>query len=335
MARRQRRWAVLLAFVLAAIAYAVPPAAAAPGDSAPSIDDEGVPSTLREVLDSTGRGYLKARTALGRSKQRQLALRLDLEQAEARRDDLLPGVRRMAGEAYRTGRVTSVGVLMSGTDPGRFLERAQALYEINQLNDSRLRALNAAVAAADSARGAVDREVAEEQRQLTAMAQQKRAAEKALALVGGAELTGGLVDATSPIARAAPRGSDGQFRDESCSQPDPTTGGCITARTLNALREAKKARFTRFVGCYRPGGPFEHPRGRACDWSLRSRGYSPARTTDEKVYGNNLTAFLVRNADRLGILYVIWYRKIWFPATGWKSYTGPKDHKDHVHMSML
>ena len=39
-----------------------------------------------------------------------------------------------------------------------------------------------------------------------------------------------------------------------------------------------------------------------------------------KNYGNNLMAFLVRNADRLGVLYVIWFRQIWFPATGWKSY---------------
>jgi hypothetical protein len=46
-------------------------------------------------------------------------------------------------------------------------------------------------------------------------------------------------------------------------------------------------------------------------------------------------AFLVRNADRLGIYYVIWYAQIWFPATGWKSYHGPSNHKDHVHVSML
>ncbi len=32
---------------------------------------------------------------------------------------------------------------------------------------------------------------------------------------------------------------------------------------------------------------------------------------------------------------MIWYRQIWFPATGWKYYDGPKDHKDHVHMSIV
>jgi hypothetical protein len=54
-----------------------------------------------------------------------------------------------------------------------------------------------------------------------------------------------------------------------------------------------------------------------------------------KNYGNNLMAFLVRNADRLGIYYVIWYAQIWFPATGWKAYHGVSNHKDHVHVSLL
>jgi peptidoglycan DL-endopeptidase CwlO len=47
-------------------------------------------------------------------------------------------------------------------------------------------------------------------------------------------------------------------------------------------------------------------------------------------------AFLVRNADRLGIYYVIWFKQIWFPATGvWKAYHGVSDHTDHVHVSLL
>jgi hypothetical protein len=48
-----------------------------------------------------------------------------------------------------------------------------------------------------------------------------------------------------------------------------------------------------------------------------------------------LMAFLVRNADRLGIYYVIWYAQIWFPATGWHAYHGVSNHKDHVHVSLL
>jgi hypothetical protein len=89
------------------------------------------------------------------------------------------------------------------------------------------------------------------------------------------------------------------------------------------------------VGCHRNGGPFEHPKGRACDWSLQQSGFSVSHNADMKRYGNDLMAFLVRNADRLGVLYVIWFKQIWFPATGWKNYHGPSNHTDHVHVSML
>ena len=176
---------------------------------------------------------------------------------------------------------------------------------------------------------------AEQNQNLAAMQKQKEAAEKALALVGGKSLTGGFVVAKSPVAAPAPRNADGGFSPESCSVNDPTTDGCITPRTYHMYQEVKKAGFNRFVGCHRNGGPFEHPKGRACDWSLQKRGFSVAHNADMKNYGNNVMAFLVRNADRLGVLYVIWYRQIWFPATGWKSYHGASTHMDHVHDSML
>ena len=330
------RWS--LAVVLIAIGIVVQPThgvAAEPKDDSAAVDDEGAPELLREVLDATGRRYARAKSALDSSMRRQLTLRVKMQQAQARRDALLPEVVRMAAESYRFGKVTPLSALLNTTSPDAFLLKAQMFDEVNRVNDRRLRELNDAASTVQRAKAEMDREVTEGRLQLKIMNKQKSQAEKALALVGGEELTGGLVAATSPVARAAPRGPNGEWRDETCSEDDPTTGGCVTPRTLNALREAKKAFFTRFVGCYRPGGPYEHPKGRACDWSLRSKGFSPARNTDEKIYGNNLAAFLVRNADRLGILYVIWYQKIWFPATGWKSYSGPKDHKDHVHMSML
>ncbi len=167
------------------------------------------------------------------------------------------------------------------------------------------------------------------------MKKQKETANKALALVGGESLTGGFVLAKSPVAAPAPRNADGGFSAEKCSVNDPTTDGCITPRTLHMYQEVKKAGFNRFVGCHRNGGPFEHPKGRACDWSLQKSGFSVAHNADMKNYGNNVMAFLVRNADRLGIYYVIWFAQIWFPATGWKAYHGDSSHKDHVHVSML
>jgi hypothetical protein len=241
----------------------------------------------------------------------------------------------VAAASYRTGSLSSLGFLLNSRSSDAFLQRAMSLNEMNALNDSRLRALNDAVNDVAVRKAALDQEIRSEQKLLAAMDREKSQAEKALSLVGGENLTKGFVVATSPKAAPAPRNADGGFSSESCSVPDPTTGGCITPRTFHMFKEVKKAGFNRFVGCHRNGGPFEHPKGRACDWSLQRRGFSVAHTADMKKYGNDLMAFLVRNADRLGILYVIWFKQIWFPATGWKSYHGPSAHTDHVHVSML
>lgn len=204
------------------------------------------------------------------------------------------------------------------------------------VNAGKLAEVNEAKSRAENAKLALDAEVREQQKQTNLMAKKKTEADKALALVGGRGFTGGLVDATSPVARIAPgQTADGGWRGESCSENDPTTSGCVTPRTLHMYKEVKRAGFNRFVGCYRPGGPWEHPKGKACDWSLQKSGFSPWHNNDTRMYGNNLAAFLIRNSDRLGIYYVIWNRQIWFPANGWSSYSGPSNHTDHVHVSLL
>ncbi len=215
------------------------------------------------------------------------------------------------------------------------LQRAISLAEINALNDQKLHQLNQAIAEVSAAKARLDQEVASQKQSLAVMAKQKQAAEDALTLIGGDSLTQGDVVATSPQAAPAPRNADGGFSPEPCTVPDPTTDGCITARTLHMYQEVKKAGFNRFVGCHRNGGPFEHPKGRACDWSLQKSGFSVAHNRDMKDYGNNLMAFLVRNADRLGVLYVIWFKQIYFPGVGWHAYHGDSEHTDHVHVSIL
>ncbi len=227
-------------------------------------------------------------------------------------------------------------MLLESDAPDSFVQRAAVLDEMNMVNEKKLAEVNEVKARAEQAKLALDTEVREQQKQTALMAKRKSEADKALSLVGGKGFTGGLVDATSPVAKIGPgRTADGDWKAQSCSENDPTTSGCVTPRTLHAYKEVKRAGFNRFVGCYRPGGPWEHPKGRACDWSLQKSGFSPWHNEDTRTYGNNVAAFLIRNADRLGIYYVIWNRQIWFPATGWSSYSGPSNHTDHVHMSLL
>lgn len=339
MTARPRRWLVLaLAPLVATAAMLVAPAAPASADpdtTTATADDGDDNQLLNEVLDSTGRRYLAAQAAVAKSTKTQVALNSDVKAAEAKRDALIPEVGALAAQQYRTGGLTSTSFLLNSHDSSSFLARAISLEELNALNDGKLRELDKAIDEVTAAKNRLDQEVATQKQNLDAMAKQKAAAEGALKLVGGESLTQGFVVAKSPIADPAPRNADGGFSPEACNVNDPTTDGCITARTYHMYLEVKKAGFNRFVGCHRNGGPFEHPKGRACDWSLQNSGFSVAHNADMKNYGNNLMAFLVRNADRLGILYVIWYRQIWFPATGWKAYHGDSTHMDHVHVSML
>ena len=348
MTARPRRWLILalaplVAATLAVVAPASPASAEPDGSSTKSTKktggtaapDEGKEdSLLSDVLDSTGRRYLAAKSAVKKSTTTQLDLAVKVRSAEARRDLLIPQVGKIAGQQYRNGGLSTASFLLDSPGAGGFLDRAISLEEMNSLNDNKLHELNEAIDEVSRTKARLDQEVKTQKANMLLMAKQKEAADKALALVGG-DLTDGFVDATSKKAAPAPRDGDGGFGPQSCNVKDPTTSGCITARTLHMLKETKKAGFNRFVGCHRNGGPFEHPKGRACDWSLQKSGFAKYHNADTKKYGNDLMAFLVRNADALGLLYVIWNKQIWFPTRGWSSYRGPSTHEDHVHVSML
>ena len=339
MTASPRRWLILALAPLVAVSMMLvspaSPVQAAPGGSSDTPDDGEDDPLLNEVLDSTGRRFLAAKAAVTKSTKAQLNLAVQVRDAEAKRDALIPEVSVIAAQQYRMGKLTSASFLLRSSGSDNFLRRAVSLEEINTLHDKKLAELNDAIRNVSVNKQRLDQEVKSGQANLATMQKQKEAAENALAKVGGKTVTGGFVTAKSPVAKAAPRNSSGGFSAEGCRVDDPTTGGCVTSRTLHMYKETKKAGFNRFVGCHRSGGPFEHPKGRACDWSLQNSGFAPWHNQDTREYGNNLMAFLVRNADRLGILYVIWNRQIWFPASGWRSYSGPSAHTDHVHVSML
>lgn len=66
----------------------------------------------------------------------------------------------------------------------------------------------------------------------------------------------------------------------------------------------------------------DHPRGLALDFMTRS-----------KSRGDALAADLIGNAAKWNVTYVIWWRRIWSPGRGWRPYSGPSTHTDHVHAS--
>jgi hypothetical protein len=68
----------------------------------------------------------------------------------------------------------------------------------------------------------------------------------------------------------------------------------------------------------------DHPKGLALDFMVYTN----------KGKGDAIAQYAIANAARLGITYVIWYRRIYVISEGqWKDYHGPVPHTDHVHVS--
>ncbi|MGK5680688.1 coiled-coil domain-containing protein [Actinoplanes sp. URMC 104] len=328
----QRRLSTVLVMVLAALLLTSTVAQAAP--------DEGDDKTLRSALESAAKGQAVAIQRLKASKKRAAQLQVTVKQAQAAAKAMEGRVAEIASRSYRLGRPSTVSMLLDSSSPDLFLERIERLDMMGQLDGQVLTQYRASLSKAQAAKVAIDKEVREQTKQVAALTKKKEEASRALASVGGGRVAGGFISASSPLAKPAPRNSDGSWPDESCTISDPTSDGCLTPRTLHAYQEARADGFTRYTVCWSQRNSGEHPKGRACDMSSNEKTYktSPA-TGDDREYGDRLAAYFVKNADRLGVMYVIWFRQIWLPGDGWKSYSGSggasAEHTNHVHVSML
>lgn len=345
--RRAARVAALIvvAFTLSVGLAPVGPAAAAPPARQIAVNDdpEGGTPALRAELEAASKGYLDAKQALTESVQRQQQLTAKLKTAKTEQAERTELVEQIADQAYRTGPLRTASVLLDNTSTANFLDRVATLEAMAANENRALHELQQTQEQIAQDTRAGEAEIIEQRKQEALMAKRKQQAEQALAVANEqASAAAAATNTTqnSTQAAPAPRNPDGSWPAETCSVNDPTPAdGCITPRTLHALNEAKAAGFTRYVSCYRPGSSGEHPKGRACDFAAQQDGFGGDATGDDRTYGNNLAAFLVGNADQLAVLYVIWYRQIWLPSSGWKSYSGAagdpsSDHTNHVHLSV-
>ncbi|WP_245908237.1 coiled-coil domain-containing protein [Pseudosporangium ferrugineum] len=337
-----------LALVAPAAATAAPRPLAAPGDSGD--DGEGGSKSLVEQLEAASKGFVEAKEALERSKKRQLELAARLKEIDAELGPQQSALDDVVRQSYRTGRLGPMGALLSADSAGGLLDRAQMLQTVAVKQERTIRELKDTRTKQEQAKVAIDTEIRSQQRQLNIMAKRKSQAENALKAANAAAAADDETDSSSASsgsgsggnssrAAAARRNSDGSLPDESCSVNDPTTSGCITPRTLHAMKEAQKDGFTRYVACFRHQNSGEHPKGRACDFAADRNGFGGVATGSSRDYGNRLANYFINNASRLGVLYVIWFRRIWLPSSGWKAYSRGQgdpssDHTNHVHLSM-
>ena len=356
---RRRRWGAVLAAVLVAVVglQSVPAGAAEPdpAETAPPIEFDGTTDSLRDQLNVTQEAWLDAKVALDSSAERQVELRTQLAgfqtQIEAQQVDL-GKISHVAFVSSGYSRIS--GILASGSMQA-YLDGAGLIDALALRETMLIQALVDAKADAARAQAEIDAEIARQRELEQVMFDRNQQAEQALWAAAGGQDTGGFSVAASDVAEPAPRNPDGSWlaeyipRDRSgypAVQEVTVTGniyatGYITPRTAHAVEQAKVAGFTRFISCYVNKSSGEHPRGRACDFAVRPDNIFGGDdvTGEAKSYGDQLAQFLVFNAERLGVLYVIWYRQIWTVSSGrWKSYSGCCDashkHTNHVHLSM-
>jgi hypothetical protein len=302
---------------------------------------EGGTAEMRRQLDEAQRGYLDAKAALDASVARQQELAVTLESIEAQLDVEALVVGRIARNAYMSAGFTGLTGVMASGSTERFLTGMSLLNVLATREGNAVRNLLEIQANAEAAQAAIEAELAIQNELLIEMENRKQQAQQALWSVGGGQPVSGFSAEASVVAEPAPRNESGGWSPESRTVYEPATGGYITPRTAHAVAEAQKAGFTRYVACYRSledGG--EHPRGRACDFAVhQGHGYGGDAYGEARDYGTNLAAFFVFNAERLGVLYIIWYQQIWMASSNrWYSYSGCCDpsskHTNHVHLSM-
>jgi hypothetical protein len=325
--------------VVAALLLGAAPATAAPGGDA-SGEENGVAPTLLEQLDVTNRAYLEAKAISDASKARQAEIQTALAKAEKRLAELADEVGATANAAYRGSKFNLTAALLEDSKSADDL--LQGITTVSYLawrDDRELREYVIAKREYANQLKALEAEVRLQEEQTRQMEKRKDEALKALKAAGNGGVVNG-VPVPTPTATQAPRGANGSWPAESATVDDPTTGGRITPRMFHAYTEARRAGFDHFTGCFRPGDRFEHPKGRACDFAANRNGFSGAAQGADRTYGDRLAGWMVGNADRLGVLYVIWYRQIWTPAAKWHSYgrasgDPASDHTNHVHLSIL
>jgi hypothetical protein len=333
----QKTVAALLVALVAAAGLASP-ARAAPGSSGD--DGEGGSKSLTQQLDAASRGYLEAKDKLAASKKQQAGLAARLKQIDNEMAPRQAAFDEVVQESYRAGRLGPMSALLTASTSAGFLDRAEMLQTVAARQQAAVRDLKTARETQARAKAAIDATVRDQQKQVAVMATRKAQAETALKAANAGQDDpqpgdGGRSSRATPVKRNA----DGSLSPEGCTVNDPTTDGCITPRMLHALQQAKAAGFTHYVACFRHQDSGEHPKGRACDFAADKGGFGGVATGASKDYGNRLANYFINNSDELGVLYVIWFRRIWLPSSGWKAYTGgngdpSSEHQNHVHLSV-
>src|SRR4051812_44373599 len=129
-----RRCAAVIALFVAASVLLLT-AVTAPAMADP---DEGGSKTLRDALESAAQGQGVAKQKLASSQKRQIQLQATVASSQAAAKALETQVATIANRSYRLGRTSTMTMLLESGSPDVFLERAERLDMMAQIDSGTL-----------------------------------------------------------------------------------------------------------------------------------------------------------------------------------------------------
>ncbi|MBV2364833.1 coiled-coil domain-containing protein [Streptomonospora nanhaiensis] len=239
------------------------------------------------------------------------------ERADATReevDDAREQVRELAAASYANGGIDPAMAMFVEDDPQSILDQAQLVGHLSNTNQDKIDRLQQAIERDEKARDNAEEKLEAAEEDLEELESRRSEVQELIADYPAQEM-GGPYNLT-------PRTE--QMRELVIEEfgESPETGG---------------------VGCYRPVGGWvvgEHPKGRACDFMLNANGEMPSQDQIDRGYA--ISKWAQDNAERLGIMYIIYRQQIWDVRRGdegWRDMSDrgsiTENHFDHVHISMF
>lgn len=322
--RAARRLAVIV--LAAGMSAALPPAAggAARVPAEPKKDLAKEYAKLKKRADTLSKQYRGELVSLEEAKKAAERAGTDAARADREYGAARLSVARIASTSYMTGRLDVIPIVTSG-DPSSALRDASVVEHISQDNGRRVESLGQLNAKASQSHRAAQAKLDEVRKEIDDLEGQRARVKKLLAKY-------------KPETPKAPAG--GGKPDGVSGSKSPIVGNSMTARMRTVLL-AIDGKFGPFptIGCSRPGDPQDHGSGTACDFMESTGGKMPSASA--QAHGDRVAQYVIDNASRLGIKYVIWRQRIYDMrgSGGWRQMEDrgsvTQNHYDHVHVSVL
>jgi hypothetical protein len=249
----------------------------------------------------------------------------DAAKTDREYDAARESVAQLASSTYMTGRLDMIPII-SSAEPGAAVHDAAVIEHISRNNGRRIQNLQALTVKAERSHETAKKKLADVKKEIEDLESQRTRVKKLLAKY-------------KPEVKKAPVSGGGR-PDGVSGAKSPIVGNSMTARMRTVLLEVD-GKFGPFptIGCARPGDPQDHGSGTACDFMESTGGKMPSASA--QAHGDSVAQYVIDNASRLGIKYVIWKQRIYDMrgSGGWRQMEDrgsiTQNHFDHVHVSVL